>query len=359
MTRSPRRAGTIAAPLLLGCALAVSATDATGVEPLRPDQIRQNLFAACLPSDRVGWVVGELGRILRTNDGGRTWMRQDAGVKKPLLAISCVDTKTAWIGGKSGILYRTSNGGRSWEPLDTKTSKHIFDIDFRDPSHGVAVGDWGLLMYTDDGGLGWTRVRLPKDFVLSPLAEDIGLEPDDIILYALARPDDRHGWTVGEFGTIMVTDDGGRTWQQQRSPVDTTLFGVHFEDPTRGWAVGTDAAILKTTDGGTTWRKVKSPVRQRAFYDVALNGRHGWIAGDAGTLLKTPDRGRTWLVEPLPIELAVNWFRTVQLLPGGRGIVAGANGLLFRIEKDAVSDLRRLRSRGTNEPQPAASRDAS
>lgn len=325
----------IAVLLLLGC------WQVGRAEPLYPDQIRQNLFAACLPTDQVGWVVGELGRILRTEDGGQTWTRQNAGVKKPLLTISCVDTENAWIAGKSGIMLRTDDAGATWHPLDSGTPKHIFDIAFVSPTRGVAVGDWGLTMYSEDGGLHWTHVGIPEDLVMSPLAEDIGLEPDDVILYALSFPDRSRGWTVGEFGTIMTTTDGGRTWKQQRSPVDTTLFGTYFEDSKRGWAVGIDAVILRTTDGGVTWRQISAPLRQRSFYDIAISGRGGWIAGDAGTLLKTLDRGETWVLEPLPIELAANWFRSVNLLPNGHGLATGGDGLLFRIENDTVRDLRR------------------
>jgi photosystem II stability/assembly factor-like uncharacterized protein len=321
--------------LALGCRQVVEA------EELRADQIRHNLFAACMPTKRVGWVVGELGRILRTEDGGKTWTRQDAGVKKPLLAISCLDTESAWVGGKSGIMFRTNDGGATWQRLAPDTSKHVFDIAFVSRTHGVAVGDWGLMMYSDDGGVTWTLVGIPDDLVMSPLAEDIGLEPDDVILYALAFPDTIHGWTVGEFGTIMATADGGRTWRQQSSPVDTTLFGTYFEDSKKGWAVGIDAVILHTIDGGVTWRQTTAPLGQRSFYDIAMSGGYGWIAGDAGTLLKTLDGGATWVLEPLPLELAVNWFRTVKLLPSGDGLAAGGDGLLFRIEKETARDLRR------------------
>jgi photosystem II stability/assembly factor-like uncharacterized protein len=237
---------------------------------VRADQIRQNLFAACFASERVGWVVGELGRIFRTEDGGRTWVRQHAGTTKPFLAASCTDEHTAWIGGKGAILYRTTDGGGRWELLTPNTTKHVFDLAFVSATHGVAVGDWGLLMHTRDGGRTWTVVGIPEDFVLSPMAEDIGLEPDDTILYATSFPDETHGWTVGEFGTILATEDGGRTWRQQRAPVDTTLFGTHFQNPREGWAVGIDAVILHTTDGGRAWSRIRVPLRERSFYDVSV-----------------------------------------------------------------------------------------
>jgi photosystem II stability/assembly factor-like uncharacterized protein len=330
----------LAAPILLF----VTAT-AVAAEILEPHQIRQSLFAACLVGDGVGWTVGELGRILRTENGGATWTRQDAGTKKPFLALGCLDAQTAWIGGKSAILYATKDGGATWDLQTPNTTKHIFNIKFIDRSHGLVVGDWGLIMRTEDGGARWEVLGIPEDFKLPPSAEDIGLEAGDIILYGLAFPDAAHGWTVGEFGTILATADGGRTWSQQQSPVESTLFGVWFASPERGWAVGIDSVILRTDNGGITWRQMQAPIAQRSYYDIAVAGQHGWIAGSSGTVLKTRDGGETWQVEPLPIELAVNWFRSVALAPGGKGLIVGADGLLFATEGDALHNLRSERAR--------------
>jgi photosystem II stability/assembly factor-like uncharacterized protein len=339
---------------LAGCLL-VTATGARG-QGIAVREIRQNLFSACVTGRDVAWVVGELGRIFRTADGGATWQRQDAGSTKPFLAVTCIDSERAWIGGKGAVLMRTADAGETWELLKPNTTKHIFDLAFLDASHGVAVGDWGLLMYTEDGGTRWTILGMPEDFVLSATAEDVGLEPDDTILYGVVFADDRHGWTVGEFGTILATRDGGRTWTQQQSPVESTLFGVHFDGAERGWAVGIDSVIIATTDGGATWRQVPAPFRERSFYDVAVSGRDGWIAGDSGTLLRTSDQGMSWQVEPLPIELAANWFRTVDLRENGQGLITGAEGLLFAVDAGRVRDLRRSPAPAT---APAALRGPS
>ncbi len=326
---------------------------AAATEPIATNEIRQNLFAVCTPTERIAWAVGELGRIFRTEDGGATWTQQDAGTKKPFLAASCTDGDTAWIGGKNALLYRTTDGGRTWTMLSPNTTKHVFDLAFTSATHGIAVGDWGLLMYTDDGGSSWSLVGIPEDFTLSPLAEDIGLDPSDTILYAVSFPDAQHGWTVGEFGTILATADGGRTWRQQRGPVDSTLFGTHFETAERGWAVGIDAVVLHTSDGGVTWSQVPVPLELRAFYDIVVKGEHGWIAGDSGTLLKSSNGGLTWKVEPLSIELAADWFRTVRLSPQGSGLIAGSQGLLFAVEGGTARDLRAKDAARTARREPS------
>ena len=329
-----RRLLALSAALALGApALAAPGT------PIDLAEVRQNLFATCFPTDRDGWMVGELGRIIRTSDGGKTWVRQDAGTKRPFLAMSCLDAKTAWIAGKEGIVYGTKDGGDTWTQLQTNSNRHIFAIEFPTPERGLAAGDFGTMVRTDDGGKTWTTFRIPENVVLPESALDTGVEPGDVNLYGLSFGDPDHVWIVGEFGTIMASTDGGKTWTQQHAPVESTLFGVRFLDAKRGFAVGIDSVILATDDGGATWRAVPPPVMQRSYYDIAIRGQNGWIVGDAGTVLKTSDGGATWKVEPLPIQLAANWIRTVSMAPTGSGLAVGSEGLVFRIEGTKLQRL--------------------
>jgi photosystem II stability/assembly factor-like uncharacterized protein len=182
-------------------------------------------------------------------------------------------------------------------------------------------------------------MQVPPEIQLPESAFDTGVDPGDINLYAMSYGDPDHLWVVGEFGTTMASEDGGRTFHQQRAPIETTLSGVYFADARNGWAVGIDAVILRNTDGGTTWTAQATPITQRSFYDVVVRGRQGWIVGNAGTILRSSDGGETWAVEPLPIQLAANWIRSVALTPSGRGLAVGAEGLVFRLDG---ATLRRL-----------------
>jgi photosystem II stability/assembly factor-like uncharacterized protein len=320
-------------------ALVVACAAVAGAEPVALGTVRQNLFAACFPTDQEGWMVGELGRIFRTNDGGATWDRQDAGTKRPFLAMSCLDAKTAWIAGKEGIVYATKDGGTTWSQLKTGSNRHIFALEFPTPQRGHGAGDFGTMIHTEDGGATWTSARVPEDVKLPEMALDTGVEPGDVNLYGISYGDPDHAWLVGEFGIVMASADGGLTWTQQHAPIESTLFGVRFADAQRGWAVGVDSTILRTEDGGATWQVGHGPVAGRSLYDVMVRGQQGWIVGDSGTVLRSGDGGVTWQAEPLPIQLAANWIRSVWLSPGGRGLAVGSEGLVFRVDG---ADLKRL-----------------
>jgi len=322
---------------ILAALLALSA--AAHAEKTSIREIRQGLFDTCFATDRDGWMVGELGRIFHTADGGQTWERQDAGTKRPLLAISCVDARTVWIAGKEGIVYGTKDGGATWAEAKTGSNRHVFALEFANGDRGHGAGDFGTMIHTEDAGKTWTSMRVPPEVQLPESAFDTGVDPGDINLYGISYADPDHLWVVGEFGTIMASDDGGRTFRQQHAPIESTLSGVHFVDARRGWAVGIDNVILHTDDGGATWNAQTPPIAQRSFYDVMVAGERGWIVGNAGTVLKSGDGGATWQVEPLPIQLAANWIRSIALLPSGHGLAVGAEGLVFRLEGATLEHL--------------------
>lgn len=70
------------------------------------------LWAMHFADARNGWIVGEGGTILHTEDGGETWTRQMSGTQRSMWAVFGIDAGTAWIGGESGTILATATGGR-------------------------------------------------------------------------------------------------------------------------------------------------------------------------------------------------------------------------------------------------------
>lgn len=101
---------------------------------------------------------------------------------------------------------------------------------------------------------------------------------------------------VGERGHILVSEDDGRTWQQQPVPTQVTLTSVFFIDPANGWAAGHDSLILRTSDGGRHWHEVYSdPEDERPILDLWFrDALHGYAIGGYGLFLMTHDAGKSW-----------------------------------------------------------------
>src|SRR5262249_3260060 len=114
----------------------------------------------------------------------------------------------------------------------------------------------------------------------------------------------KHAWVVGRPGSIVLaTSDAGATWGAQSTGQTTPLHGVFFLDQQRGWVVGDLGTILGTDEGGKTWKVMRQGAKRSAvlfvharaddmpFDTIASVGADGGhcasvmrvVAGDPGT----------------------------------------------------------------------------
>jgi photosystem II stability/assembly factor-like uncharacterized protein len=343
----PAFAAQIAVPLAVSLAL-VCARHGHAAE------LHDNLFGVRALSATEAWAVGSFGAIQHTTDGGKTWREADSGTKVPLFAVDFGDPQHAWAVGKSALVLRTEDAGKTWKQQATPLSieKHLFKVRAVDANTAWAVGDWGTIVTTKDGGATWQD----RSLGVAPVkTEEVPGRTtttitDDIILYDLSFPDPEHGFIVGEFGTLLVTSDGGATWARRAMPTEKTLFGVHFATPERGWVVGIDGLVLRTDDAGRTWQvqhgkpetagvediNFRETLKNPGMYAVRVQGDYGVVVGDVGMILTSNDGGRSWTRRELPDEDRLVWLRDVSLAPGSGGFAVGAAGFDARVEQSDV-----------------------
>jgi photosystem II stability/assembly factor-like uncharacterized protein len=142
---------------------------------------------------------------------------------------------------------------------------------------------------------------------------------------------------VGQRGHVLLSDDGGRSWQQAEVPVSSDLVGVHFPTPEQGWAVGHDGVILHSTDGGKKWQRQRDGRPDQA--DVPLldvwfeDASNGYAVGAFGLALRTSDGGVHW--EPLrdAVENPKNLHLYAVRGIAGTLYMAGEQGLLLKLDR--------------------------
>jgi len=301
--------------------------------------VRQNLYASCFVDQKEGWIVGDLGRVFHTVDGGLNWEIQSTGTKRPFAGISCPDRTNLWIAGQGGQIAHSKDGGKTWAAQNSGSDRQLLNIAFINPEVGLALGDFGTLLRTDNGGETWSKVSVPTDLQLPPDIAEI-VQPGDIVFYGISFFDKDHVWVSGEFGVIMASSDGGVTWHGQTSGVESTLFGIRFADAQRGWAVGIDETLLRTVDAGATWekQKVQTPKGYSlAFYDFDIKDNYAWVVGSSGLLLSSKDGGITWQLPQVPVQMRSVWFRGVTMFAEGRGIVVGSSGMMLTLDRDSFA----------------------
>ncbi|MEJ2544166.1 MAG: YCF48-related protein, partial [Calditrichaceae bacterium] len=109
--------------------------------------------------------------------------------------------------------------------------------------------------------------------------------------------DDSIGWSVGQYGTILKTTDGGKSWTIREIPWLYDLSDVHFPSALTGYAIGTDGFIIKSTDGGESWEKQDNSYSNNLNRILFKDELTGWAIGEKGMILHTVDGGDHWLLQ--------------------------------------------------------------
>ncbi len=279
-----------------------------------------------------GWMIGESIRglgakdedegetvLLGTINGGRTWMIQ----KIPnLLSVHFTDVQNGWAVGRNATLLRTTNGGTDWKPvseiqslvgLPVESSNYNFgfrDVFFLDGKHGWLIGNFygraqsniGGLFVTADGGQSWKRIPLTLETQYVSGRFTPGL------LHSVRFTDENTGSVTGEmkdgenrFFFALHTRDGGKTWEQFRTPSRAT-HSTQFLDPENGWmaafaqregsaeAVVYDTNLMRTDNGGMSWQNDFTAKGSRIRSLFFLSPQKGWAVGDRGMILRYEEK---------------------------------------------------------------------
>jgi photosystem II stability/assembly factor-like uncharacterized protein len=133
----------------------------------RPSGGGDDLIDIDFGDDNTGWTAGHGRTVLKTTDGGDTWMAQGVpGEVNPFFkSVSVLSPSNAWIAGLNGTLLHTEDGGLSWAARPSGTLFGLTRIHFSDPLQGRVVGYGSTVLTTEDGGLSWRsrKSRLPVE----------------------------------------------------------------------------------------------------------------------------------------------------------------------------------------------------
>lgn len=331
-----------------------------------------HLLGVHFPTPQKGWIVGAGGLILHSADGGRTWKKQESGLKKaPLYAVHFLDGERGWACGGPGdgprarghilmggdmsaaAVLRTIDGGKTWKNIWAPTNFTLTCIRMLDGKRGV-IGSHGGPRHADgdtvtssDGGKSWRPRRCFR------------------ALQALCFVDGKTGYAAGTRVSVgffpqprdplylrkktrlIKTTDGGHRWKPLKHPElggRDELTGIHFADVNNGWACGSAGVILHTGDGGATWKQQKSGVEEPVRDVFALSPKEAWGFGYGGTVLHTTDAGGTWEKVPCPSGLAL---RRAHFTSASHGVAVGLKGavLLYTPRGEGLTPLEEIKSR--------------
>ena len=146
---------------------------------------------------------------------------------------------------------------------------------------------------------------------------------DDKHLNAFVRLPEGRLIILGEAGTILASQDAGKTWSAVASPYKGSLFGGVVADDGAVVAFGLRGRIFRSTDAGTTWKAVDNPSVATLLGGSKLPDGALVIAGNGGTVLVSRDNGQSFV--PLATG-STKAFAKAVLGPANAVILVGETG---------------------------------
>jgi photosystem II stability/assembly factor-like uncharacterized protein len=170
-----------------------------------------------------------------------------------------------------------------WRVIAAPTADLRAAAFFPGTKNAIVIGDTGTILRSDDGGRNWKLPARPSGFKSS--------------LSALAFTDSLNGVAVGDNGTILRTSDGGQVWDRVAlAGVSAHLRAVSFSDAMNGIAVGDAGTILRTQNAGKDWHKANTASSGIGDLRAVTFGKAGCgiVVGTDETILTTTDGGEHW-----------------------------------------------------------------
>ncbi len=195
----------------------------------------------------------------------------------------------------------------------------LFNVKFISSTDGWSVGEHGTILNTNDGGTTW-------------ITQTSGTTND---LMCVSFSDNENGTVVGGWADwngnssslILRTTNGGKTWTKQTSGTSNYLYGVAFTDKNTGTVVGAYGTILRTTNGGANWTKQTSGTTYTLYGVSFSDSNNGTAVGDGGTVLRTNNGGATWISQS---SGTTNILMCTSFSDSNNGLVVGHGGKILR-----------------------------
>ena len=125
----------------------------------------RNVRAVRVKRNDAGWLAGDGGLLMQTDNGGVSW-HPPAGTL-PKAAESTMDFRAiavqgthVWVAGNPGsVVWHSADNGQTWQKQFTGQPLPISAMKFTSETTGWAVGVMGLMLWTGDGGQTWRTIR--------------------------------------------------------------------------------------------------------------------------------------------------------------------------------------------------------
>ena len=226
-----------------------------------------------------GWIAGQPGLLLHTTDGGQNWSRLFLDTKLPgePYLITALGPNQAELATNVGAIYETRDGGTNWQAEVEDAAGAVRELRRFNDGRYVSVSSLGNFFSTWDPGQGTWQ---PHQRISSQRLQSMGFQPDGS-LWMLARGAQIRfnpaGGNVEEWGKAVIPITNGFGYLDMAWAPDGSI-----------WTGGGSGTLLVSVDGGKSWQKDPVGGQQPSNFtriSFSADGK-GFVLGERGSLLR-------------------------------------------------------------------------
>jgi photosystem II stability/assembly factor-like uncharacterized protein len=230
-------------------------------------------------ANQEGWMAGQPAILLHTTDGGESWERLPLSEKLPGSPsdIFAIEDATAEMITDVGAIYRTEDAGRTWQAQVSDAFGVFKSLHRSADGKYVAVSSRGNFFSTWKPG---QSIWEPFNRNSSRRLQTMGFTPDDRL------------WMIARGGQLQFTNSPDpEDWQKAQAPESFNSWGfldLDYRTNDELWIVGGSGTLLVSNDNGKTWKRDAQVEDVPAnLYKIEFwNDHDGYILGQRGTFLR-------------------------------------------------------------------------
>ncbi len=260
------------------------------------------LFSVSAVNDNVVWACASGANMMRTTDGGTTWVNIGLNIPAPMgvhTNVYALDENNALFATYAGsprttYVYKTTNAGANWRLVFSQGNNgFITSVWMKTAQQGFMVG-WPVggrwsLWRTSNGGIDWdsTGLYIPET--------NPNVWSFENGMYSLGT----HIWFGARGKGVYYSSNDGNSWTLQDLTSGGFPYpsGIWFDNVSTGYTSG-NLNIVRTTNGGTNWTVTPGSTGTEVIRGITGVGSEWWYIREINpNIYYTSNNGANWSIQ--------------------------------------------------------------
>lgn len=212
------------------------------------------------------FAVADDGILLKSTDAGQTWSTHFIGSHTRLTTIDITKDNTIFIADQFGQILKSTDSGSTWKFVGEIQNESLNDLVFLNNKLGIAVGNNGLILITENGGNTWEKINFNK-----------------INLNKIVKTDDNKLYLGTDRGLYFSTDSG-REWSNIKLKEQFKINNLYMDKNDHLWVVGDHGYLVQGQLIKNRWSFLYSGTEedltavQISKSQIYIAGKNGYLA---------------------------------------------------------------------------------